>query len=88
MKPVKRFDKIVCIIAIILAMIIIAGNIVMDMTDNYIPGLMLLSTAALMVTFIIMNARSLEPKIYLHVVFGALGLLSAAGGVLEIIKGF
>lgn len=84
MKPVKLFDKIVAIAAIVLATLLIAGNLIMDFTGNYIPGLMLLTTAAMMVTFIIMNARSEEPKIYLYIIFGLLLLASAVGGILEI----
>ena len=74
----SRKEKILAIVMTALAVVVLVSTVAYLITDKMIPGLMLLSQAALMVPMFLLW-RKREPKwiSYLFILAGILNLISA-----------
>ena len=78
----SRKEKILAIVMTALAVVVLVSTVAYLITDKMIPGLMLLSQAALMVPMFLLW-RKREPKLisYLFILAGILNLIA---GVMQI----
>lgn len=82
MKPGK--DRLLSVVMILLALVVLVSTIVYLFTGNYIPGLMPLSQAALMVPMYSLW-RNREPR-WISFLFLIAGVLNVLAGIMQIIN--
>ena len=78
----SRKEKILAIVMTALAVVVLVSTVAYLITDKMIPGLMLLSQAALMVPMFLLW-RNREPK-WISYLFILAGILNFIAGVMQI----
>ena len=80
----SKKERLLSAVVILLALVVLVSTVVYLITGNYIPGLMPLSQAALMVPMYFLW-KSREPR-WISYLFLVAGVLNVIAGILQIVK--
>lgn len=80
----SKKERLLSAVVILLALVVLVSTVVYLITGNYIPGLMPLSQAALMVPMYSLW-KSREPR-WISYLFLVAGVLNVIAGILQIVK--